>query len=86
MKQHHVPLVLAGHEHDYERTVPLNGTTYIVSGGGGRETRAVGHSAFTAYSEAVLHFLIVEVDLNRIAVHAIDGVGREFDSTVIARR
>lgn len=86
LKKHAVPLVLSGHEHDYERTLPIAGTTYVVSGGGGRETRAVGHSVFTAYSEDVLHFLVVEANARRIALHAIDGVGREFDSAVIERQ
>ena len=31
-----VDLVLAGHDHDYQRTMPINGVTYVVSGGGSR--------------------------------------------------
>lgn len=30
-----VKLAFAGHEHNYERTKPIQGTTYIVTGGGG---------------------------------------------------
>lgn len=85
LQKHGVPLVLSGHEHDYERVKAQSGTTYVVSGGGGRSTRAVGSSSFTAYAEDVLHFLFVEIDAERIAIHAIDGVGREFDSDVITR-
>lgn len=85
LKKHRVPLVLSGHEHDYERTVNLDGTVYVVSGGGGRDTRPVGSSPFTAYAESVLHFLFVEVQGDRLTVHAIDGVGREFDSVAIER-
>jgi 3',5'-cyclic AMP phosphodiesterase CpdA len=81
-----VDLVLSGHEHDYERTKPINGVTYIVTGGGGRETRDVGRSAFTAFSEAVLHFVYVEVTSDELVLHAIDGVGREFDQAYVARR
>jgi acid phosphatase type 7 len=80
IQKHHVPLVLSGHEHDYERTKPIDGTVYVVSGGGGRDTRSVGWSSFTAYAEDVLHFVFVEVDANTLTLHAIDGVGREFDS------
>ena len=43
----HVDLVLAGHDHHYERTHPHQGVTYVVSGGGCKTT-AVGHSRFTA--------------------------------------
>ena len=78
-----VQLVLAGHEHNYERTKPISGVTYVVTGGGGRSSRAVGTSSFTAFSEEVLHFVYVEIDSDTLLLHAIDGVGREFDSTLI---
>ncbi|MDQ1568767.1 MAG: hypothetical protein QOF96_3647, partial [Actinomycetota bacterium] len=32
-----VPLVLNGHDHDYQRFLTAEGTTFIVTGGGGRE-------------------------------------------------
>jgi acid phosphatase type 7 len=83
--KHRVPVVLTGHDHHYERTNPLDGVTYFVSGGGGRGTRAVGESWFTAFSEAVCHFLYVTVDVDRLTVHAIDGVGKEFDSFAVTR-
>lgn len=57
----------------------------MVSGGGGRDTRPVGSSTFTAYAESVLHFLFVEAQGDRLTVHAIDGVGREFDSVALER-
>jgi hypothetical protein len=51
---HRVPLMLAGHDHNYERSEQINGVTYVVTGGGGRGTRAVGRSEFTAFSHDVL--------------------------------
>jgi hypothetical protein len=78
--RHHVPLVLSGHDHDYERSKPIDGVTYVVSGGGGRGTRAVGQSSFTAFSEAVIHFVYVTVAGSELTLHAIDGSGQEFDS------
>jgi len=83
IEEHHVDLVLSGHDHDYERFVPRNGVVYVVSGGGGRGTRPVGASASTAFSEAVLHFVYVEVDGPLLVLHAIDAVGREFDQAVV---
>lgn len=83
LERHHVDLVLSGHEHDYEHFKPLGGIVYVVSGGGGRETREVGMGPSTAFSEAVLHFLYGEVESSRLTLHAIDGVGREFDQVVI---
>lgn len=85
-ERHAVPLVLAGHDHDYERTEPIDGTVYVVTGGGGRGTRGVGSSSWTAYSEDVLHFLWGRVEGDRLELHAIDASGREFDSVVIRRR
>ena len=51
-----------------------------MSGGGGRGTRAVGQSSFTAVSEAVIHFVYVTVVGSELTLHAIDGTGQEFDS------
>ena len=83
LEKHKVPLVLNGHDHDYERTTPQNGVTYVVTGGGGVGVRPVGSSGFTAFSDAVIHFVYVTVAGNELALHAIDGLGQEFDSLVI---
>ncbi len=83
LEKHKVPLVLNGHDHDYERTTPQNGVTYVVTGGGGVGVRPVGSSNFTAFSDSVIHFVYVTVAGNELALHAIDGLGQEFDSLVI---
>lgn len=83
LRSHHVDLILSGHEHDYERFKPVDGVLYVVSGGGGRGTRPVGSGSLTAFSEAVLHFVYVEIEGSRLTLHAIDGVGREFDQAVV---
>jgi hypothetical protein len=85
LEKHQVPLVLNGHDHDYERTKPQNGVTYVVTGGGGVGVRSVGTSGFTAVSDAVIHFVYVTVSSQELALHAIDGLGHEFDSLVIHR-
>jgi 3',5'-cyclic AMP phosphodiesterase CpdA len=84
-EEHGVQVVFAGHDHDYERTRVINGVTYIVTGGGGHSTRSVGRSAFTAFSEDVLHFVYGEVKGDTLLLHAIDATGREFDSARIPR-
>lgn len=78
-----VQLVLSGHEHNYERFKPKNGVHYVVTGGGGNLTRPVGAGSDTAFSEAVLHFVLVEADRQRLLLRAIDGTGQEFDSLLI---
>ncbi len=85
VEKHHVQLVLAGHDHDYERMNEQNGVAYIVTGGGGKGTRPVGISDFTAYSTDTIHFLYGEVTTDQMVLHAIDAGGKEFDSLVIAR-
>lgn len=74
LRRHHVDLVLAGHDHDYERTHPQDGITYVVSGGGCKITR-VGTSAFTAKSASTLQFLLVDIDDDRLTGRciAVDG-------------
>lgn len=37
LERHGVDLVLNGHDHNYQRFAPLNGVTYLVTGGGGAE-------------------------------------------------
>lgn len=81
-----VNLVLAGHDHDYERTKPQSGVTYIVSGGGGAELREVGRSGFTAASASKHHFVDLNVYADRIEGRAIDANGAVFDTFSIPHR
>lgn len=85
LKKHHVQLVLAGHDHDYERMIPQDGVAYVVTGGGGKGTRPVGVSDFTAYATETIHFVYGEVTSTELTLHAIDATGKEFDSVVIAK-
>jgi acid phosphatase len=85
LEKHAVDLVLTGHDHHYERFRPINGVTYVVTGGGGRGVRLIGSQPLSAYAEPVIHLVAIEVENDRLTLHAIDGVGREFDSTVIQK-
>lgn len=68
--RYRVDLVLAGHDHHYERTHPIDGTTYVVSGGGCKTT-AVGRSDFTAVAESTLEFLHIDIHGDRLTARAI---------------
>jgi hypothetical protein len=86
LSAHHVPLVLSGHDHDYERFNPIDGVTYIVTGGGGKGVRELGApKPGSAFADSVIHLLAVTVDGDTLTTHAIDGTGREFDTTTIRR-
>ena len=84
-QRHHVHLVLSGDDHDYERTVPIGGVTYMVTGGGGRSVRPVGTSSWTAFSMMALHFTYITIEGDVMRVRAIDATGREFDGVEIPR-
>jgi len=77
-----VQLVLSGHDHDYQRSRPIDGVTYIVTGAGGL-TRGTGEEWFTEVSWSVLHFLDINVFPDRMLVRAIDQEGRSFDEVEI---
>jgi 3',5'-cyclic AMP phosphodiesterase CpdA len=70
LRRHRVDLVLAGHDHHYERTHPIDGTTYVVSGGGCKTT-SVGRSGFTAVAESSLEFLHIDITGDRLDARAI---------------
>ncbi len=79
-----VPLVLAGHDHDYQRSLPLDGVTYVVSGGGAK-LRPTGAQDFTAVSASVLHYLDLLVYKHTIIGRAIDQSGRLVDHFTVRR-
>lgn len=78
-----VPLVLSGHDHNFERIL-YNGITYVVSGGGSR----------TLYSESGLipgsqtfakqtHFVLLEITGAQISVEAINLADEVLDRATI---
>lgn len=81
LEKHGVDLVLAGHDHDYQRSKPQQGITYIVSGGAAK-LRETGTAYFTEFSSSQYHFVDLTIHPDRMEVEAI---GREgvFDSAVI---
>jgi 3',5'-cyclic AMP phosphodiesterase CpdA len=77
-RRHGVQLVLAGHDHDYQRSVPIDGITYVVSGGAAT-LRPTGREDFTAVSWSDYHFLDVAIWADRLQLRAVgqDGLVRD---------
>lgn len=66
-----VQLVLSGHDHDYQRSVPIDGVTYVVTGAASG-TRRTGEADFTAVSFSWHHYLDVAVYADRLVLRAVN--------------
>ncbi|MFM7651701.1 MAG: metallophosphoesterase [Vulcanococcus sp.] len=86
MQKHGVQLYINGHEHNYERSVPIDGITYLVVGGGGASLRPVIATAQTARCASVHSFAELEAGPQELRLSAWDKTGRLIDQAVIARR
>ena len=88
--QYNVDLVLAGHDHDYERTKVMRGiqafaegapgTIYVVSGGAGAELYEDGFDFWTEKHASLHSAAIVRVRRNLIDFLAFDETGAMVDS------
>jgi hypothetical protein len=94
-----IDLVLSGHDHNYERTLPVKGgkaaggaapsytdpegTIYIVTGGGGKRLYPSGKSWWTARSRSIHHYLQVKIDGGRLTLDARDADDKVFDTLTI---
>ncbi|MGZ8578378.1 MAG: metallophosphoesterase family protein [Actinomycetota bacterium] len=77
-----VQLVLSGHDHDYQRSTPIDGVTYVITGAGGL-TRGTGEEWFTAASWSVLSYVDLNVFPDHLLIRAIDQDARMFDQVRI---
>jgi len=86
-RQYGVSIVLQGHNHIYERLMPINGITYITAGSGGKIDRgnlkpdAMQRIAGNDDTEA---FLMLEFDENICHLTAYNIIGTVIDETAIA--
>jgi len=95
LERHGVQLVLAGHEHNYQRSKPMRGgvpvpvgtggTVYMVSGGGGGVLHPVVPESFLDWEASVWHYLRVSVDGQKLTIQAIGTDGKEFDRLVLTQ-
>ncbi len=84
MRRHGVQLYINGHDHNYERSKPIEGITYLVVGGGGATLRPVISTAQTAKAASVFSFAEMEANPRELKLWAWDKNGRQIDQAVIA--
>jgi hypothetical protein len=83
-----VDVVLAGHEHFYERLRPQYGISYFISGGAGSLRRGdIRPSNLTARGfDSDYHFMLMEVSGDDLFFQAISRTGDTVDAGVITRK
>lgn len=86
VRDSHVLAVLSGHNHYYDRTRPLDGVTYVVSGGGSNKLYGTEKpdAATAKFVSGRNHFGLVDVYRDHVTIRAIDLEGAEFDRFDIA--
>jgi 3',5'-cyclic AMP phosphodiesterase CpdA len=77
-----VQLVLAGHDHDYQRSQSINGVTYVVSGAAAK-TREARRADFSVAAWSVHHFVDMGIWPDRLVLRAIDQTGNVFDEVTL---
>ena len=82
-----VDVVLAGHEHLYERVQPQHGISYFTSGGAGSLRKGdLRPSTIKARGfDQDYHFMLMEVSGNDLYFQAISRTGQTVDAGVITR-
>lgn len=80
-------LVLSGHHHYYDRTKPLDGITYVVSGGGSHKLypAAEPNEATATFRAGLNHYGLVDVYADRLEVRVLDVDDRPLDRFTIRR-
>ena len=87
--KHGVNVVLAGHEHFYERLKPQKGIYYFISGAGGklRKGDIKQSSPLTAVAyDKDLNFMLLEIVDHELHFQVISRTGKTVDSGVLAHQ
>jgi uncharacterized protein (TIGR03437 family) len=91
LERYGVQLVFNGHEHTYQRTLPLltghiptpdaGGIVYLTSGGGGQTAHETAAADWIAERRAVNHFVRADISGAAAAFSAVTADGSSVDST-----
>jgi 3',5'-cyclic AMP phosphodiesterase CpdA len=83
LKKHKVRLWINGHDHNYQRWAPIDGTTHLVCGGGGATLYPILEPDRAAFARSVHSFGIVEVYQDQILLTGIDIQGQIIDRGLV---
>ena len=92
-EQYNVHVVINGHEHDFERTVPWRvstntawqAVTYVVTGGAGAALYPAGSNEWTAFSRSAHHYVRAVVSPADFTIEAVGTNGVVFHSFILNR-
>jgi uncharacterized protein (TIGR03437 family) len=93
LEKHHVPLVLNGHEHSYQRSFPIRGakvvaesegSIYVTTGGGGATLHPVSSSELIKTAVSIHHFVSCEVNNGKLHLKATTVNGETLDKFTVA--
>ena len=83
-KRYGVQLYINGHDHNYERTKRLHGTTYLTVGGGGANLRAVLPNENTAYATSQYSFAELNFGAKKLRIEGWNAEGQRIDQAMLS--
>lgn len=81
-----VQLYINGHDHNYERTESIEGTTYLTVGAGAKTRPVFRSNKWTAHSAARLSFATIDVYPEMLRIQGIGKNSKVFDRGVISNK
>ena len=86
LKDHGVDLVMAGHDHFYQKIRPVDGIHHLVSGGAGKLRGGIKNSKEVEHSALEYHFMDMGLDEDALHYQAIGADGLLIHSGRIDKR
>ena len=85
LRRHGVQLYINGHDHNYERSVPIGGTTYLTVGNGGAALRPVVPGPNSARAVSTYGFASLHADTDSLTIEAWSSSSQRLDKARLNR-
>jgi 3',5'-cyclic AMP phosphodiesterase CpdA len=85
LRRHGVQLYINGHDHNYERSVPIGGTTYLTVGNGGAALRSVVPGPNSARAVSTYGFASLHADPDSLTIEAWSSSSKRLDKARLNR-